>query len=194
MPPQAGQAAPWAWGPDSVDLLQPLFAKVTGEARAAASVSTTTSPSLTRRPGALRCLRKVLAAAAFEDDGARSPTRKVGHGPSGPTTQSVALHRARNRRRSGHPRRRAQDHRDRPVSRGHHRIVVKEALGLAGSNAIRLWEPEVLRPQCRWMANALENGRRLVIEPWLEREMDFSGAVGDGAAGFEAVRLHRLAQ
>ena len=58
--------------------------------------------------------------------------------------------------------------------RGHHKIVVKESLGLAGSNAMRLFEPEVLESHRRWIANAVENGRQLVVEPWLERELDFS--------------------
>ena len=58
--------------------------------------------------------------------------------------------------------------------RGHHRVVAKEAHGLAGHNAIRLWEPEVLAAQRQWLAHALQNGRQLVIEPWLERELDFS--------------------
>ena len=58
--------------------------------------------------------------------------------------------------------------------RGHHRVVVKEAHGLAGHNAIRLWEPEVLPAQRQWLAHALSNGRQLVVEPWLERELDFS--------------------
>jgi hypothetical protein len=58
--------------------------------------------------------------------------------------------------------------------RGHHRIVAKEAHGLAGHNAIRLWEPEVLVAQRRWLAHALQHGRQVVIEPWLERELDFS--------------------
>ena len=59
-------------------------------------------------------------------------------------------------------------------SRGHHRIVVKESLGIAGSNAVRLFESELLETHRRWLANALRNGRQLVIEPWLERELDFS--------------------
>ena len=59
-------------------------------------------------------------------------------------------------------------------ARGHHRVVVKETLGLAGQNAIRLWEPALLDAQCQWMAHACEQGRALVVEPWLEREMDFS--------------------
>jgi hypothetical protein len=58
--------------------------------------------------------------------------------------------------------------------RGHHKIVIKEALGLAGSNAMRLFEPEILETHRRWIANALENDHQLVVEPWLERELDFS--------------------
>jgi hypothetical protein len=58
--------------------------------------------------------------------------------------------------------------------RGHPKIVAKEALGLAGHNAIRLWEPELLPAQRQWLTRTLQNGRQVVIEPWLEREMDFS--------------------
>jgi hypothetical protein len=58
--------------------------------------------------------------------------------------------------------------------RGHRRVVAKEAHGLAGHNAIRLWEPEVLAAQRQWLAHAVLNGRQLVIEPWLERKLDFS--------------------
>ena len=59
-------------------------------------------------------------------------------------------------------------------SRGHHRVVIKESLGVAGSNAIRLWEPEILESQRRWIANVTLGGRQVVVEPWLERVADFS--------------------
>jgi hypothetical protein len=58
--------------------------------------------------------------------------------------------------------------------RGHHRVVAKQAHGLAGHSAIRLWEPQVLAAQQRWLAHAVQDGRQVVIEPWLERELDFS--------------------
>ena len=58
--------------------------------------------------------------------------------------------------------------------RGHHRIVAKQAHGLAGRNAIRLWEPEVLPAQRQWLAHSLQKGRQVVVEPWLERELDYS--------------------
>ena len=34
-------------------------------------------------------------------------------------------------------------------------VVLLLALGLAGANALRLWEPEILPPQHRWLAAAL---------------------------------------
>jgi hypothetical protein len=58
--------------------------------------------------------------------------------------------------------------------RGHHKIAIKEALGLAGSNAMRLFEPEILETHRRWIANAVANKNQLVVEPWLERVLDFS--------------------
>jgi hypothetical protein len=58
--------------------------------------------------------------------------------------------------------------------RGHHPVVIKQALGLAGGNAIRLFEPELLESPRRWIEKAVANGRQLVVEPWLERVQDFS--------------------
>jgi hypothetical protein len=69
--------------------------------------------------------------------------------------------------------------------RGHHKVVVKEAHGLAGQNSIRLWEPELLEAQRSWIAHALQNGRQLVVEPWLEREMDFSVQLEMGPNGLK---------
>ena len=39
---------------------------------------------------------------------------------------------------------------------------------------MRLFEPELLENQRRWLANALRDGRKFVVEPWLERLADFS--------------------
>jgi len=59
-------------------------------------------------------------------------------------------------------------------ARGHHKIVIKQSFGVAGSNALRLFEPHLLETQLRWMNNAFSKKRELVIEPWLERLQDFS--------------------
>lgn len=57
---------------------------------------------------------------------------------------------------------------------GMHRLVVKRDFGFAARNTLRLWEPEVLDSQWRWIEASLERGRALVFEPWLDRVADFS--------------------
>lgn len=57
---------------------------------------------------------------------------------------------------------------------GHERLVVKRAFGLAGGNAIRLWEPSLLPAQRAWLEDAVTGRDGVVIEPWLERMMDYS--------------------
>ena len=56
---------------------------------------------------------------------------------------------------------------------------------MAGHNPIRLWEPEILPAQRRWLAHALRHGRQLVVEPWQERELDFSVQLEMGPRGLQ---------
>lgn len=157
-----GRLRPWAWGPDSVQLLEPLFARVTGEARTAAQCFNDNLVRLYSKAWSADFLRKVLAHCRENDDSPALPLsepwlcteREVGVAVD---TLDGALE-AIARIRDG----------------GHHRVVAKEAHGLAGHNAIRLWEPELLPTQRQWLANAVQKGRQLVIEPWLERELDYS--------------------
>jgi uncharacterized ferritin-like protein (DUF455 family) len=153
-----GGLRPWAWGPDSVELLQPLFQNVSGETRAASECFNERIANLYSKAWSVNFLRKFLDASGQRDAG----------GPRGwlCTEEEVGV---------------AVNTLDGALAaiaairgRGHHRLVAKEALGLAGQNAIRLWEPEMLASQRQWLARAFENGRQVVIEPWLEREMDFS--------------------
>ena len=150
-----GGLRPWAWGPDSVKLFEPLFDRVTGEA-----------------PGADRYFNGNIARLYSKAWSADFLNKVLDH-CRGSATQTWLC--------SGHEAGVAVDTLDDVLKavttirgRGHHRVVVKEALGLAGHNALRLWEPEILPAQRRWLAHALANGRQLVVEPWLERELDFS--------------------
>ncbi len=147
-----GKLRPWAWGPDSLDLLQPLFGNVTGETR---------SPEQRFNPAIAQLYSKSWSARFLRTLLSRRPAEPwlCGENEIGVTINSLkdafeAIATIRNR--------------------GHQKVVVKEALGLAGHNALRLWEPELLEPQRRWIASTLAAGRELVIEPWLEREFDFS--------------------
>jgi uncharacterized ferritin-like protein (DUF455 family) len=165
-----GSLRPWAWGPDSLELLQPLLDKVTGEVRTTSQRFNERIARLYSKAWSAGFLRTVLARGALgtalptpepwlctEDEAGVAVDTLVG------ALEAIAAIRRR----------------------GHHRIVAKEAHGLAGHNAIRLWEPELLAPQQRWLVRALENGRQLVIEPWLERELDFSIQLEMGPRGLK---------
>lgn len=59
-------------------------------------------------------------------------------------------------------------------SGGHHRLVVKLPYGSAGGNQLRLWEEELSDRHWNWIRNGLARQGKLVIEPWLDRVLDFS--------------------
>jgi uncharacterized ferritin-like protein (DUF455 family) len=167
-----GRLRPWAWGPDSVELFEPLFANLTGEKRTANGSFNPDIAQLYSKAWSAALLRKILGRRRGDESQIKKTKFSQSHLTSSPadnwlcTEQEVgvavkslaeALAAIATIRR-----------------RGHHRIVVKEVLGLAGNNAMRLFEPEILESHRRWIANAVENHRQLVVEPWLERELDFS--------------------
>jgi hypothetical protein len=134
-------------------LLKPLFASVTGEKRAD---ETRFNPGLARlysKAWSADFLRRLLAGPG------QPPGWLCTENEAGVAVRSLADARAAIARIR---------------VRGHHAVVVKQALGVAGSNALRLLEPEILAPQWRWLENTLAHGQELVIEPWLDRLRDFS--------------------
>ncbi len=158
-----GRLRPWAWGPDSVDMLEPLFANLTGEKRTVTGSFNPDIAELYSKAWSAELLRKILERASISLSAERrarsdAPYLCTGH-EAGTAVNSVAeaLAAIATIRQ-----------------RGHHKIVIKEALGLAGSNAMRLFEPALLQTQRRWIINAVAKDRQLVVEPWLERVLDFS--------------------
>ncbi|MDD5139042.1 MAG: DUF455 family protein [Verrucomicrobiales bacterium] len=158
-----GRLRPWAWGPDSVELFAPLFANLTGEKRTARGSFNPDIAQLYSKAWSAALLKRILGRAGSPlpaERRARSDAPylcteyEVGVEVDSLNDALAAIATIR--------------------QRGHHKIVIKEALGLAGSNAMRLFEPELLETHRRWIANAVENHRQLVVEPWLERELDFS--------------------
>ena len=158
-----GGLRPWAWGPDSLALFKPLFDNVT-----------------VKHPPADQCFNDGIAALYSKAWSADFLRRLLSsHGPAawlcsesevGVVANSVAA---------------AREAIAAIRARGHHRIVLKESLGLAGSNALRLFEPELRENQLRWMANVLTTGQQIVVEPWLERELDFSVQLEMTSAGLK---------
>ena len=155
-----GSLRPWAWGPDSFDLLKPVFASVTGEKRADENRFNEKIAQLYSKSWSANFLRRVLAEklavgnCKLEIPSWLCSENEIGEAVNSLAAALVVIAKIR--------------------ARGHHKIVVKESLGVAGSNALRLFEPEILPTQMRWMENALAHRRELVVEPWLERLADFS--------------------
>lgn len=184
-----GRLRPWAWGPDSVELLEPFFANLTGEVRRPTECFNDHIAELYSKAWSADFLKRWLRELATDvGDTARrdetprtslpasnfrlptswlSPLHDVGVAVNSLADALAAIAAIR--------------------ARGHHRVVVKKALGLAGQNALRLWEPELLDAQRRWMEHALGQGRRLVVEPWLERVADFSVQLEMTPKGLELV-------
>ena len=156
-PRKLGCLRPWGWGPDSLECLAPLFGSVTGEARAEASRFNERLAQLYSKAWSAEFLRKILRALAAQAE-RRSfslcPDDDIGVAVCSLAEAQGAIAGIR--------------------GGGHHRIVVKQAFGVAGSNALRLFEPEILPAQWRWMERALARQRELVVEPWLDRVQDFS--------------------
>jgi uncharacterized ferritin-like protein (DUF455 family) len=147
-----GQLRPWAWGPDSVELLAPLFGNTSGEPRPPEQYFTEGIKRLYSKVWSAQLLRRLLDRHADESWLCTAP--EVGVEVETLEAAVEAIERIR--------------------AHGHHRVIVKSAHGLAGQNAIRLWEPEILDTHRRWLATASAQGRPLIVEPWLERELDFS--------------------
>ena len=167
-----GRLRPWAWGPDCEELLAPLFANLTGEQRTASGSFNAGIAQLYSKAWSAALLNKVLL---------RSSRGNEAHSSPGKSQSLLASAAAENWLCTEHEVGVAVDTLDNALAviaairqRGHHQIVVKESLGLAGRNAIRLFEPDLLEAHRRWIEKAVENGRQLVIEPWLDRAQDFS--------------------
>jgi uncharacterized ferritin-like protein (DUF455 family) len=190
-----GALRPWAWGPDSVELFNPLFSNLTEQLRA---------------PEA--CFNDRIAlhySKAWSAGFLRSFLRQGRTGsplPAAPQQSEAPFPATPRRARSDAP------YHSSDLSwlcleaeigvavtsvpaaleaiaairaRGHHKVVLKESVGVAGSNSIRLLEPEILEKQIRWIANAVESGQEVVVEPWVERVMDFSAQLEMSATGLK---------
>jgi uncharacterized ferritin-like protein (DUF455 family) len=148
-----GRLRPWAWSSDSVELFAPLFAQLTAEKRSAGQSFNAGISKFYSKAWSCDWLRTFLHARTGKQ---RWLISEAEVGTAAGTLESALASIATIR------------------ASGHHKIVVKSALGLAGGNALRLFEAEVVAAQQRWLEKALGGGQQVVIEPWMERELDFS--------------------
>ena len=165
-----GRLRPWAWGPDSVEWLEPIFANLTGEQRTAGGSFNPEIAQLYSKAWSAELLKKIVHNRGGDD----ADIASAGDGVFTAATADTWLCTAHEVGLAVNSLAEALEVIAQIRQRGHHKIVIKESLGLAGSNAMRLFEPEILETHQRWITNAVANGGQLVVEPWLERELDFS--------------------
>lgn len=184
-----GSLRPWAWGPDSFELLKPLFASVTGEKRPAEHRFNEKVARLYSKSWSADFLRKILPSCRRPREEARPAIHHssfaIRHSNVPPTRNEEWLCTENEIGVAANSLDEALAAISKIRARGHHKIVVKQAFGVAGSNALRLFEPEILETQSRWMCNAFAAKRELVIEPWLERMQDFSAQLEMTAGGLK---------
>ena len=187
-----GSLRPWAWGPDSFELLKPVFASVTGEKRADEKRFNDGIAQLYSKSWSANFLRGILSSRSSRREEAQISNRQSAIGnrqfsqslPTSAATMDWLCTEAEIGMSVN-----SLDEALAAISKiracGHHRVVVKQAFGVAGSNALRLFEPEILETQLRWMRNAFDRKRELVVEPWLERLQDFSVQLEMTATGLK---------
>ena len=150
---QIGKLCPWAWGPDSVELLRPLSGNVRRNDEIPDQWLNQAITELFSKATSTALLNKVVARHPDFSSWLCS-LNEVGVVVDTVPDALAVVESIR--------------------SRGHQKVLAKQTFGVAGQNAIRLFEPQILDNQERWIANIVENGGSIVIEPWLERELDFS--------------------
>lgn len=151
-----GRLRPWAWGPDASATLAPLVAQLAEAGRALLPASEGNHTVLYSKSWSAAFLREILGSGSIADPSADwlCPPEVCG----------IAVHSSAE----------ALDTMARLRRGGFQRLVAKTALSLAGRGHLRLWEPEMLPAQRRWLDRALSHGPGVVLEPWLDRVADFS--------------------
>ncbi len=147
-----GGLRPWAWGPDSAALFAPLFDQLPEGARNLEACFNPRLAALYSKAWSAGFLKRLWPSV--EESPWLCGREEIGVVADSWPVVSAAVATIR--------------------SRGHHRVVVKAAWGLAGQSALRLWEPEILPAQQKWIESVVAGGRTVVVEPWLERVVDFS--------------------
>ena len=159
-----GSLRPWAWGPDSFEKLKPVMPSVTGEKRDDDKRFNPGIAGLYAKSWSANLLRKIISST-LTPPAWLCTENEIGAAVHSLDDALSAIAKIR--------------------ARGHHKVIVKEALGVAGSNAMRLFEPAILETQKRWLQNAFAQKRELAVEPWLDRLMDFSAQLEMGERGLK---------
>jgi len=147
-----GRLRPWAWCPESIELMQPLMSHLACSAMPVGEDWESRIRPLFSKSWALGLLRRFLETRRDRDW--LSPDEDLGVVV---TAYSEAMDAIRKFRETGH-----------------RALVVKADFGSAGKGQLRLWEPELLETQRASIRRLLETTGRVLVEPWLDRVLEFS--------------------
>ncbi len=142
---------PWAWGPDSISLLKPLFDNLTSDDTPERRWNDGIHELYSKAWDA-DFLRRFLADRAEADW--LCPRTDIGVHASDFDSAMQAVNRIRDR--------------------GHCKVIVKFVHGAAGHGMIRLWERELSDDQRQWIRTHTSEGLSVIVEPWHERVVDLS--------------------
>ncbi len=143
---------PWAWSPDSIQVLTPLLGQLNQLPGSVGSEWQTRLRPLFSKQWSADRLKEFLLHTGNPDW--LCPDRQVGISVNSFETALAAIREIR--------------------ARGARRLVAKEFFGMAGGNQCRLWEHELTGSQEQWLRTRLQAGRGLILEPWMDRVLDFS--------------------
>lgn len=152
---------PWAWSPEAIKILRPLIPKLSQKTMpTGADWETLIKPLFSKAWSADR-LREYLAQS--KENEWLCPDDHVGIQVNSYHDAMTAIGKIR--------------------KKGHTRVAAKALFGMAGGNFRRLWESEISSAQERWIRKTLNCDGALIIEPWLDRVLDFSFQYEISASG-----------
>lgn len=146
---------PWAWSPDAIRVLRPLLARATGPVLPVDGAWDIRIKPLFSKTWSVELLKEWLSSDA---------TGAFAHRICSASEIGVVATSVDD----------VLGWIDAFRARGHRRLVVKRPFGMAGNRALRLWELAVSERQLQWLANSLRADGEVVVEPWLDRLVDFS--------------------
>lgn len=163
-----GSLNPWAWSPESIELLQSLVPNLSGEPPPMGNEWIDRIRPLYSKAWGAELLREMISGEEW-----MCPAQHVGICATSHQEAVEAIERIR--------------------VAGHQRVVAKMLFGVAGSNMQRLWEPELTEAQRKWLQRTIRAEGGVVIEPWLDRVFDFSFQFDMTTKGLRPVGMVEMA-
>ena len=155
---KVGGLRPWAWSPESIEVLQPLLDHLTSPPMPVGKAWTDRIQPLFSKAWGVARLRDFLDHEAGHGTGPDAdwlcPPMCVGILT---TDLEEAVGTVHDIRHAGTP-----------------RVVAKSLYGQAGTGILRLWESNLRDSQITWIRRNIQDHGAVIIEPWLDRVLDFS--------------------